>query len=127
MKTSIKNIAIAFAFVIIFAFSANAEDKETKKSNAFNTGMYVNKEGKINVFVDKASNNSNTTLLIKNESGDVVYREVIEKGNQKFGRVLNVDDLAAGKYEIQVISKDAAQSKTFQLAQPVTERVVTIK
>ena len=127
MKTYIKNIAVAFAFVASFAFSAHADDKETKKAASLNTGVYINKEGKINVFVDKPNNDSNTTLLVRNATGDIVYREVVEKGNQKFGRVLNVNELPAGKYEIKVITKNDSQTKSFQLSEPVVERVVSIK
>ncbi|MBE9466682.1 hypothetical protein [Dyadobacter subterraneus] len=127
MKTYIKNIAVAFAFVASFAFSAYADDKETKKAASLNTGVYINKEGKINVFVDKPNNDSNTTLLVRNATGDIVYREVVEKGNQKFGRVLNVNELPAGKYEIKVSSKNDSQTKSFQLSEPVVERVVSIK
>ena len=126
MKTSIKTIIAAFAFVASFAFTANAEEKETRKTALLNTGVYVNKEGKINVLVDKSSNTANTTLLIRNETGQVVYREVIEKGNQKFGRVLNVDELSAGSYQIEVSSKNNSQVKTFQLSEPQTERNIAI-
>ncbi|MBE9466684.1 DUF3244 domain-containing protein [Dyadobacter subterraneus] len=127
MKTYIKNIAVAFAFVASFAFSAHADDKETKKAVSLNTGVYINKEGKINVFVDKPNNDSNTTLLVKNATGDIVYREIVEKGNQKFGRVLDVNELPAGKYEIKVITKNDSQTKSFQLSESVVERVVSIK
>ncbi len=127
MKTYIKNIAVAFAFVASFAFSAHAEDKETKKAASLNTGVYINKEGKINVFVDKPSSDFNTTLLIKNAAGEIVYSEVVQKDLQKFGRVLNVNELPAGKYEIKVSSKNDSQTKSFQLSEPVVERVVSIK
>jgi flagellar hook assembly protein FlgD len=127
MKTSFKTIIVAFAFVTSFAFAANAEDKkETKKSSALNTGVYINKEGKINVLVDQLNNASNTTLLIRNETGQVVYREIIEKGNQKFGRVLNVEELSAGTYQIEVSSKNDSQIKSFQLSEPQTERTIAI-
>lgn len=127
MKTYIKNIAVAFALVASFAFSANADDKETKKAASLNTGVYINKEGKINVFVDKPSSDFNTTLLIKNAAGEIVYSEVVQKDLQKFGRVLNVNELPAGKYEIKVSSKNDSQTKSFQLSEPVVERVVSIK
>ena len=126
MKTSIKTIIVAFAFVTSIAFTANAEEKETRKTALLNTGVYVNKEGKINVLVDKSSNTSNTTLLIRNETGQIVYREVVEKGQQKFGRVLNVEELSAGTYQIEVSSKNISQVKTFQLSEPQTERIIAI-
>lgn len=127
MKNSIKSIAVAFALVASFAFSASAEDKNTKKSTGFGTGIYSTKNGKINVLVDKVSQDAPTVLLLKNNHGEVIYREVVEKENQKFGRLLNVNDLEAGNYEIRVTSKGETQSKTFQLTEQKTERVLTIQ
>ena len=126
MKTYIKNIAIAFAVVTSFAFNAHAEDKSTKKSTGFGTGIYSTKGGKINVLVDKVNQDSPTILLLKNDQGEVVYREVIEKGSQKFGRSLNLNDLETGKYEIQVTSNGETQSKSLQLTEQKTERILTI-
>lgn len=126
MENSIKTFICAFALITSTAFTANAEDKENKKASSFGTGIYINKEGKINVLVDKQGNQASTTLLVRNEHGEIVYREVIQKDNQKFGRLLNVEDLEAGKYEINVISNHEIQKKVFQLSEPTTERVVTI-
>jgi hypothetical protein len=126
MKNSIKSIVVAFALVTSFAFSASAEDKNTKKSTGFGTGIYSTKSGKINVLVDKVNQDSPTVLLLKNHQGEVVYREVVEKGSQKFGRLLNLNDLEAGQYEIKVSSNGETQSKTFQLTEQKTERVLTI-
>jgi len=127
MKNSIKNIAVAFALVTSFAFTAHAENKETKKASRFGTGVFISKSGKINVLVDKADNHAATTILVKNSQGEIVYREVVEKGNQKFGRLLNVTELEAGQYEIDVISKNEIQTSSFQLSEQKTERVLTIQ
>ena len=127
MKNSIKTFICAFALVTSFAFTASAKETETKKASGFGTGIYINKAGKINVLVNKQDAKDNTTLLIKNEKGDVVYREIIQKDNQKFGRVLNVEKLEAGQYEINVVSKDETQTKSFQLSEQKTERNILIK
>ena len=126
MKNSIKTFAVAIA-LIATAFTANAEDKEVKKSAGFGTGIYTTKNGKINVLVDKVSAESSTTLLLKNENGDIVYKETVNKNQQKFGRTLNVDELGAGKYEIEVTSKGEKQVKSFELSEQKTERVLAIK
>jgi hypothetical protein len=126
MKNSIKTFAVALA-IVASAFTANAEDKETKKSAGFGTGIYTTKNGKINVLVDKASNDASTVLLLKTEKGDVVYREIVDKNNQKFGRALNVDGLATGNYQIEVTSNGEKQTKSFQLSEQTSERVVAIK
>ncbi|MEO6686223.1 MAG: hypothetical protein ABIN24_09665 [Dyadobacter sp.] len=127
MKTSIKNILVAFVVVTSFAFTANAEGRDNKKTSDLNTGVFINKEGKINVTVDQGNVDAATTISIINESGEVVYSEVIERGNQKFGRVLNVDKLEDGQYEIEVKSKNDSQTKTFQVSEPKSERVIEIQ
>jgi hypothetical protein len=126
MKNSIKTFAVAIA-LLATSFAANAEDKETKKSAGFGTGIYTTKSGKINVLVDKVSSDAPTTLLLKNENGQIVYKEVVDKNQQKFGRILNVDELSAGKYEIEVTSKGEKQSKSFELSEQKVERVLAIK
>ena len=126
MKNSIKTFAVAIA-LIAASFTANAEDKETKKSAGFGTGIYTTKSGKINVMVDKVSSDASTTLLLRNEKGEIVYKETVGKNEQKFGRSLNVNELSAGKYEIEVSSQGEKQSKSFELSEQKAERVLAIK
>jgi len=126
MKNSIKTFAVAIA-LFATAFTANAEEKEVSKSAAFETGIYATKNGKINVRVDKLNSDSPTTLLLKNKNGEIVYRETVARSLQKFGRVLNLDELAAGKYEIEIASQGEKQSKTFELSESKVERVLAIK
>jgi pantoate kinase len=125
MKNSIKTLIAAF--VLTAFFSATAKNNEPEKAASFGTGIFINKSGKINVLVDKKDNRAATTLLVKNNKGEVVYSEIVEKGNQKFGRVLNVSELQAGTYEIDVISKNEIQTKSFQLSEQKTERVLSIQ
>jgi len=126
MKTSIKTFALALAF-IASSFAANAEDKETKRASTFGTGIYPTKTGKINVLVDKANNDANTVILLKNEAGIVVYRETVSKDNKKFGRTLNMDQMDAGKYDLDIISGKEIQSKSFELSEQKTERTLSVK
>jgi hypothetical protein len=125
MRTSLKTFALAFAFVAS-TFAAQAEDKEAKRA-VLGTGIYPTKAGKINVLVDKTNAESSTTLLLKNENGEIVYRETISKEQQKFGRTLNLDNMEAGQYKLEVISGKDIQSKTFQLSDQKVERTVMIK
>jgi len=126
MKTSIQ--LISFALALILPLSSLAIDKNgSKKSTRFGTGIYSTKKGKINVYVEKAGSDFSTTLLLKSETGDVIYREIVDKNFQKFGRQLNVDALAPGTYEIKVIVKDAAQTSVFKLTEVKKERLVTME
>ncbi|REA58890.1 hypothetical protein DSL64_19675 [Dyadobacter luteus] len=126
MKTTFKTFAVALA-LIATAFTANAEDKETKKATGFATGIYATKGGKINVLVEKANVDANTTLLLKNEKGDVVYQETVGKKNLKFGRTLNVDELKSGTYQIEVTSQGETTSKSFEVSSQETERTLSVK
>ena len=127
MKNLIKTFVCALALVATATFTANAEDKETKKAAGFGTGIYSTKSGKINVLVNKVSADASTTILLRNEKGDIVYRETVGKNTQKFGRTLNVDDLASGKYEIEVASQGEKQTKSFELSEQKSERVLAVK
>jgi hypothetical protein len=118
MKSSSKTFALAVA-LLATAFTAAAGDLEIKKTDGF-------KSGRINVAVEKVSTDYPTTILLKNERGDVIYSETIGKRQQRFGRTLIVNDLSAGRYEIEVSSKEEKKTKTFEVSEPKTERVLTI-
>lgn len=127
MKTSIKTFVFALAVAATATFTASAKDNDAKKSSGFGTGIYATKTGKINVLVDKANADSRTTIVLKNENGEVVYRETVAKNELKFGRTLNLDEMQAGKYSLEVISGKEKQSKSFQLSEQKTERFLTVK
>lgn len=126
MKTSAQFFALVFAFVAT-AFTASAEDKETKKSAGFGTGIYVTTKGTIRVMVEKVSNDANTKVFLKNENGKIIYSETVGKNQRQFSRTLNVDELSAGKYDIEVVSNGEKQSKSFELTAPKMERTLQVK
>ena len=126
MKNSIKTFAVALA-ILASAFTANAEDKETKKAAGFGTGIYSTKSGKINVLVEKVNADAPTTLLLRNAKGDVVYQETVSKKTQKFGRTLNVSELVTGSYQIEISSKGEKQIKSFDVSEQKAERVLSVK
>jgi hypothetical protein len=127
MKTSIKTFICGLALIATASFTANAGDKEAKKTSSFGTGVYATKSGKINVLVDKLNADAKTTLLLKDADGTIVYRETIAKDNKKFGRTLNLEAMEAGKYTLDIISGNEIQTKTFELAEQKVERVLTVK
>ena len=125
MKTSVKTFICAFALAAA-SFTAQAADKGAHKASTFGTGIYATKTGKINVLVDKGSNDSKTTLLLRDAEGTVVYRETISKDNKKFGRTLNLDAMEPGKYKLDIISGNEIQSRTFELADQKIEPILTV-
>ena len=125
MKKSVKTIVFAFVFSAAFAFSAVASDKEAKKVTGFATGIYVSKEGKINLNVDKYTS-SKTTILITNRAGNVIYREVLGKELSKFKRSLNVDALPSGKYTLEVSSNKEKQTNHFEISEEIKLKEITL-
>ncbi len=126
MKTSIKTFIFALALAVT-ALASNAEDQENKKTTGFGVGIYANKAGRINVLINKAEPVAATTIRIKNDKGDVYYSETIAKNHQKFGRILDVDALEQGNYQIEISSKGEIHTKTFVVSEPTTERVISVK
>tara|TARA_R110002124_G_scaffold274959_1_gene445078 strand:- start:847 stop:1233 length:387 start_codon:yes stop_codon:yes gene_type:complete len=126
MKNNIKTIICAFALLFSASLTTMAEDKDSKKSTGFGTGIYATKSGKINVLVDKYQSEAPTKILLKNDRGEIFYREVIKKDNTKFGRVLNIDNLEAGQYHIEITSNGERQIQDFKVSTPVITRKVEL-
>lgn len=126
MKKSVQLFALVFAFVAT-AFSATAEDKEAKKSSGFGTGMYATKSGTIRVMVEKIDKKASTTIRLKDHQGKIVYAETVSRSIQLFSRTLNVDELSTGKYEVEIMSDGEKQTKSFELIQPKSERILQVR
>ncbi|MCE7039933.1 T9SS type A sorting domain-containing protein [Dyadobacter sp. CY312] len=126
MKTYIKSLIAVFALSTLFAFEANAEDKESKKSAAFGTGIYMMKSGNINLSVEKF-NDKQTVIQLENEKGEILYREVTGKRVTKFRRSLDISTLPAGNYTIEVTSDGQTQSKNLELHEKKAERMISLK
>lgn len=125
MKNSIKTIICAFAFATLFAFNANADDKESKKATSFGTGIFASKEGKIQVNVDKY-NNAPTAVTLEDDKGNLAYREIVTSGTKKFRRTLDVAQLPAGNYTLKIVSGGDKQTKTFEILDKTAARSITL-
>jgi hypothetical protein len=112
---------------IATVFTAQAENNDSKKPAGLATSVFTSKDGKVNIFVNKEHADATTTLLLKNATGAIVYSETIGKTNQKFGRILNLNELESGKYQLEISSNGETQSKSIQLSEQTTERVLTVK
>ena len=124
MKTSVKNFAYVLALSTVLAFNASAEDKETKKVTAFGTGIYTTKTGEIKINVDKY-NQKPTIIQLEDKRGNVVYEEVVNKNKTKFRRSLDVNELPAGDYTLQIMSDGQKQSKKVEVNERHAERMIS--
>ena len=126
MKNSIKSLIAAFALSTVLVFNASANDKETKKVTGFGTGIYASKSGKINVSVDKF-NNKSTVILLENSKGEILYRETAGKDETRVRRSLNMTDMPAGEYKLQIVSGGEKQVKFVELYDKQPERLISMK
>ncbi|TLU99297.1 T9SS type A sorting domain-containing protein [Dyadobacter luticola] len=125
MKTSFRTFALAAAFTTVFAFNSFADEKETKKAG-FATGVFASQSGKIHINVDKYVH-ENTLITVSDAAGKLMYREVVAKDVEKFRTSLNVNDLPAGTYRINISSKSGSETKSFELTEKKAEREISVK
>lgn len=126
MKRSIKTIICTVALSTLFAFNLSAKEKGSEKVTGFGTSIFASKENKIQVNVDKY-NESTTTIFLQDGRGNVVYRESMGKNQTKFRRLLDVSQLPTGNYQILVVSKGEKISKTFELIEKLSTRVIMVE
>lgn len=126
MKPSIKTIAFAIVFATVSTLNAFADEKENKKVTAFGTGIFASNSGKIHVNVDKYTAEK-AVVLMTNEKGETIYREVIGKGTEKFRKALDVSALPAGKYTIEVFAGGQKSEKRFEVSEVLTDRQISLK
>jgi hypothetical protein len=126
MKTLFNTFIYAVALTAT-TFTAQANHGEAKKTAEFGTGIYATKTGKINLTVEKPDANANATIVLRNQKNEIFYRETVRKADQRFGRVLNVDALGEGKYEIQITSNGVTESRFFELTEKTLEKGVVVK
>ena len=126
MKTAFKTIALAIALTISFAFNAHADEKENKKVTSFGTGIFIAKNNKLYVSVDKY-NDQRAVISLTDIKGSTIYREVLNKNNNKIRKVLDINDLAAGDYTIEVFSNGEKYTKQIEVAEKRTDRAISIR
>jgi hypothetical protein len=125
MKNSIKSAIFALVLSATAIFTANASDKEVKKTTGFDSGIYATKEGKIKINIDKY-NNAATAILLQDSKGKVVYHEVTGRYDKKLRREIDVNQLGSGNYTLEITSKGEKQTKVLQVTDITVERIVKL-
>ncbi|TLU99296.1 hypothetical protein [Dyadobacter luticola] len=126
MKTSFKTFALVVAFFAAFTFNAFADEKDGKKATGFGTGIFASKSGKLHINVDKYADD-NTVVLVSDKSGKLMFHEVLGKNVTKYRKTLDVADLPAGTYQIEITSKIRKEVKSFELTDVKAERSLSVK
>jgi hypothetical protein len=118
-----KNL-FSIAFVaMLFVQSAKAQEVaevENLNPNVIATPAYyanfISKENefKMRVFLTKRDGNSSVLkLILKDKDGNPVYSKYMGKSESQLGFILNLEDLADGKYFFELINKYGVVRKTY--------------
>ena len=126
MKNSFKSLICALALGTTVAFAG--PDGGTKKPTTFETVIYKNIDGGINVNVEKKGFAS-AAVLITNAKGEVLAREGIGRKQTKAAVKFNVRELNDGEYKVTVVSKGEEVSKEFSITseKSVVQRTLTFE
>ena len=70
-------------------------------------------------------NQKPTIIQLEDKRGNVVYEEVVNKNKTKFRRSLDVNELPAGDYTLQIMSDGQKQSKKVEVNERHPERMIS--
>ena len=116
-KTRIAAIALVAVFTVAFGATAmaNGTEKEKKEKNAIPVEFkYIGKVNDQPVFVLSFNNTeeSDYTVVIRDEEGNVLYKDNVKGGSKKF--LLN-ENLGAGSIQFEISGKKTDKTVVFQV------------
>ncbi|CCH57051.1 hypothetical protein BN8_06450 [Fibrisoma limi BUZ 3] len=113
------------AAVLLSSTTLTAEPTEPKKPMSFNASVYVNKENKIHLAVQKVATQP-VQVILRNKHQDVLYMQTIGKKEEKVAIRFNVSDLEDGMYELEIKSNDGSIRRQLNIETPGTKPSRTI-
>lgn len=105
MFSLISNLAVS-----ILLSTATLTNPTNPKSLSFDASAFVTVDNQIRVSVQK-SPEVPVVVLLRNKDHEVLFRQNISKKEVKYAVKLNVNDLADGQYELEVMSKEGSLRK----------------
>ncbi|MFD2572328.1 T9SS type A sorting domain-containing protein [Spirosoma soli] len=121
MKTLIKPLLIAFAFVLINFSAAQAETTKPigrpSSAVAYQSGIYTTVEGKVQIGLAKQAGGM-VEIRLTNAAGKVLFTQQVGK-NQTAARIrLDVSALPDGAYQLEITNGVDSTRHAITLATP---------
>jgi hypothetical protein len=114
MKTIVKTFAIAALSAL--SLVATAKTIGPTKTKTFEVGMFQSTNTmKMNVLIEKTEGQK-MTILLKNEGGEIIHREVVEKNAANYAGKFDLSQLADGKYTFEFSSGKETVTKVVNLS-----------
>ncbi|QHW01559.1 hypothetical protein G8759_27995 [Spirosoma aureum] len=115
--------------VSILMSAATLANPTTPKTMSFDASAFVTIDNQIRVSVSKTAEVP-VEIVLRNAENQVIFRQDISKKEAKYAVKLNVNELADGKYELEVKSNEGSIRKQLNLStRPVaqTTRIVAMQ
>ncbi len=105
MKKLFKTLAVVLlASATTFATTIEDDKKEVKQPTTFEIGMYnVKNTSKIRLVLEKAKGDF-LTIKLRNEFGDLMHTEVVNKRSTFYSTNFDLDGLNDGRYTFEISS-----------------------
>jgi hypothetical protein len=119
-KTTIimKKLFKTFALIALTATATFANENKENKASNFEVGMYsLNGTAKVRLLLEKEKG-ANLVVSLKNDKGEVLFKEFLGKNSTGYNKYFNLDELANGTYELvidngsEVITKKKVRKET---------------
>lgn len=120
MKTNLKAIALAALTLAAPLFASAA----TPNSNvSLKTGMYVSKDGNLNVFLENQYVKP-TTVVFKDANGKVLFERKAGYSKNLTGLKFDVNGLPDGEYTVEITNGKDAVTQSIKVEPPKAERAI---
>jgi hypothetical protein len=132
MKTLIKSLALALSLAAVTSSVTFAEINpggNTKVVATYKTGIYMTKDGKLNIALDKGKGGT-VSINLKGADGRLLYSRHLGKNDQIYRTRLNLNQLEDGVYQVEITNgvETTTQSVTISTQQPtMPDRLISIK
>ena len=120
MKALFNTLLVAFALTAVSVNAAQADPNQPKKAAAFQSSMYTNVAGKLQIAVQKETG-GNVVVRLVDKAGKEVFVQQVGKRQQAARLSLDVSALPDGVYQVEISNgvETTTQALTLATQQPV--------
>lgn len=114
-----KKLFKTFALIALTSFASFAHENDNKAST-FEVGMYsLDNSHKVRLILEKEKNVS-LTITLKNEKGQVIFKEYLSKKSTSYDKYFNLSELKNGTYTFEI---DNGSEKVTKVVVTETETI----
>ncbi|QMW03583.1 T9SS type A sorting domain-containing protein [Spirosoma foliorum] len=114
MKTLIKPLFVAFALVLSTSYASLAKPTNDPQPATFQSGIFTNKAGKLQVALDKQTGQP-LQIRLTSADGRMVFSQRVSKKQTTVRLVFDVSELPDGAYQLTITDGKETNQHTVTL------------